>query len=110
MIKVEVNQCLGNNMRRKRNNRNKIEIFLIILNHLAENSPERKTNLAHIARLNYRDLQKYLKILEKQEMVKIGADGEDEWIAISEKGRSIRTTMMIVLEELGYVIRMNNFQ
>jgi len=86
---------------RRRNNRNKIEIFLIILNHLAGNSPERKTNLAHAARLNYRDLQMFLDILEKQGMVQIDVNGEDKWISITEKGRSICITLMIVLEELG---------
>lgn len=89
------------NLMKQRKNRNKIEILFIILNHLAGNSPERKTNLAHAARLNYRDLQMFLNILERQGMVKIVVDGEDEWISITEKGRSICTTLMIVLEELG---------
>lgn len=78
-----------------------MEVIFIILNHLAGNSPERKTNLAHAARLNYRDLQIFLDILERQGMVKIVIDGEDKWISITEKGRSICTTLMIVLEELG---------
>lgn len=84
----------------QRRNRNKIEILFIILNHLAGNSPERKTNLAHAARLNYRDLQMYLDILERQGMVELVIDGEDV-VAITEKGRSIRSAMMMVLEEFG---------
>ena len=86
---------------KRRTNRNKIEIFFVVLNHLAENSPERKTNLANVARINYRDLQQYLEILRRQELVKIVVDGEDEMLAITDKGRSMCTTMMIVLEELG---------
>ncbi|MFY3742075.1 MAG: putative transcriptional regulator [Candidatus Nitrosomirales archaeon] len=84
-----------------RTNRNKIEIFFVVLNHLAENSPERKTNLANVARVNYRDLQKHLEILRRQELVRIVVEGEDELLVITDKGRSMCTTMMIVLEELG---------
>ncbi len=86
---------------KQRTNRNKIEIFFVVLNHLAENSPERKTNLANVARVNYRDLQKYLEILMRQELVKMVLDEEDEMLAITEKGRTMCTTMTIVLEELG---------
>ncbi len=86
---------------KQRINRNKIEIFFVVLNHLAQNSPERKTNLANVARVNYGDLQKYLEILRRQELVKIVAEREDELFVITDKGRSICATMTMVLEELG---------